>query len=168
MSLSGFYHSSWPQRENKRKQKDRQILGSCQRGEKAEKHEGDSDTNSSWYTWNCYILDLWSFMGIKNRMHPCFQVNKRQQKYHMNCMRGMPEGSVTMRYVGVGKIYNGGRFWPQAEQRAEQRREKKKREPIEEWQDVTLPWVLAVSKTTKGWEKEKCPRLSLIWKWGWS
>ena len=34
--------------ENERKQKDRQILGSCQRAEKAMEYEGDSDTNNSW------------------------------------------------------------------------------------------------------------------------
>ena len=34
-------------------QKDKQILGPCQRTEKAVEHKGDSDTNSRWRTWNC-------------------------------------------------------------------------------------------------------------------
>ena len=37
---------------HKAKRKDRQIPGSCQRIEKIEEHEGDGDTNCSWYTWN--------------------------------------------------------------------------------------------------------------------
>ena len=42
---NGFCHFSRQQRENKRKQKDRQILGSCQRAEKTVEHESDSDNN---------------------------------------------------------------------------------------------------------------------------
>ena len=38
------------QSENKRKQKDRQILGPCQRTKKTVKC--DSDTSCSWCTWN--------------------------------------------------------------------------------------------------------------------
>ena len=38
--------------ENKRKWKDRQIPGSCQRAEKTGKHESDSDTKCSWCSWN--------------------------------------------------------------------------------------------------------------------
>ena len=37
---------------NERKQKDRQILESYQRVQKAMEHEGDSDSNSSEYTKN--------------------------------------------------------------------------------------------------------------------
>ena len=37
---------------NKGKQKDRQIHGPCQRSEKAVEHEGKSNTNCSWHTWN--------------------------------------------------------------------------------------------------------------------
>ena len=33
-------------------QKDKQILGSCQRAEKPVEHEGDIDTNYSWCTWD--------------------------------------------------------------------------------------------------------------------
>ena len=42
----------WPQNEIKRKWKDRHILGPCERTKKTVEHEGDSDTNSSWCTWN--------------------------------------------------------------------------------------------------------------------
>ena len=35
LKSSGFCHSSWPLGENKRKQKDRQILGPCQRTKKS-------------------------------------------------------------------------------------------------------------------------------------
>ena len=35
-----------------KKRKDEQILGSCQRAEKAVDHKGKSDTNSCWYAWN--------------------------------------------------------------------------------------------------------------------
>ena len=45
MSSSVFYSSSGLLIENKRKQKDRKIHGSCQRAEKAMEHEGDGDTN---------------------------------------------------------------------------------------------------------------------------
>ena len=30
-----------------------QILGPCQRTEKTVEYEGQSDTNCSWFTWNC-------------------------------------------------------------------------------------------------------------------
>ena len=33
-------------------EKDRQMLGSCQRAEKVVEHESDSDTNCNWCTWN--------------------------------------------------------------------------------------------------------------------
>ena len=35
----------------KRKQKDREIPGSCQRAKKAVKHESDDDINCNWSTW---------------------------------------------------------------------------------------------------------------------
>ena len=38
--------------KNKRKQKDRQILGYCERAEKAVEDESDSDINCSWCSWN--------------------------------------------------------------------------------------------------------------------
>ena len=41
---SGFWHFGRPQSENKRKLKDRQIVGSCQRTKKAAEHESDTDT----------------------------------------------------------------------------------------------------------------------------
>ena len=50
--FSRFYHSSRPQTENKGKQKEWQILGPCQRIKKAVEHEGDGDTNFSWWAWN--------------------------------------------------------------------------------------------------------------------
>ena len=36
----------------KEKQEDRQILGSCQRAEKAVEHKNDDDSNWSWCPWN--------------------------------------------------------------------------------------------------------------------
>ena len=42
-SHSEFCHPSGPQNENKRMQKDGQILWSCQRTKKAVEHEGDGD-----------------------------------------------------------------------------------------------------------------------------
>ena len=39
-------------KENK---KERKILWSCQRAEKAVEHEGDIDTNCSWCPWNCLL-----------------------------------------------------------------------------------------------------------------
>ena len=44
LSSSGFCCSSGLQRENERKQKDKQILGSCLSAEKAVKHESNSNT----------------------------------------------------------------------------------------------------------------------------
>ena len=49
MPSSEFCYSSWPQSENERKWKDRQILRSSKRAKKAVEHEGD--TNCSWCTW---------------------------------------------------------------------------------------------------------------------
>ena len=39
-------------RRNKRKRKDRQILGSCLKTEKVVEYEGDGDTNCNRCTWN--------------------------------------------------------------------------------------------------------------------
>ena len=49
---NGFCYSSGPLSENKRKQKDGQILAPCQRPKKTVGNEDDSDTNCSWGTWN--------------------------------------------------------------------------------------------------------------------
>ena len=49
-------------------------------------------------------------MDLKNRMHQCLKLNKRQQKYHTNCVSVMPERRVTTKCVGVLKIYNDGSF----------------------------------------------------------
>ena len=38
--------------KKKRKPKNRQILGPCQRTKKAMEHESDSHTNCSWCNWN--------------------------------------------------------------------------------------------------------------------
>ena len=38
--------------ENQRKRKERQVFRRCQRSKKAVEHEGDSDTNYNWRTWN--------------------------------------------------------------------------------------------------------------------
>ena len=48
LSTSEFYCCSWPLSKNARKQKDRQILGSCQRAEKAREHEIDGGANGNW------------------------------------------------------------------------------------------------------------------------
>ena len=45
MSSCEFCYSSEQQSE-------KQILGFCQRAEKALEHQGDSDTNCRWCTWN--------------------------------------------------------------------------------------------------------------------
>ena len=46
--LSGrFWRSRGAQRENKRKQKNKQMLGPCQRTKKAEEHEGDGDGDTN-------------------------------------------------------------------------------------------------------------------------
>ena len=47
LSSGGFCCSSRSVNKNERKQKDRQILESCQNAEKAVKHDGDGDTNNS-------------------------------------------------------------------------------------------------------------------------
>ena len=44
--------ASWLKNKNVRRRKAVQIPGSCQRADKAVEHEGDSDTNRSWNTWN--------------------------------------------------------------------------------------------------------------------
>ena len=49
---SGLCRSSRPLDENKRKRKERQILGLCKRHKEAVQHKVDSDTNCSWCTWN--------------------------------------------------------------------------------------------------------------------
>ena len=46
--IRGFYRSSGPSRENKRKRKERQIFRSCRWTINAVEHEGDSDTNRIW------------------------------------------------------------------------------------------------------------------------
>ena len=45
---NGFCRSGSPQIENKRKRKERQILGPCQRTKKTVEHEGDDDSNYRW------------------------------------------------------------------------------------------------------------------------
>ena len=47
LSSNGFCRSSEPHKENKRKVKDKQRLGCCQRAEKAVECEDDGDTNRS-------------------------------------------------------------------------------------------------------------------------
>ena len=47
---NGFCSPDGPERENKRKQKDREKLESCSRTKITAEH--GSDTNNSWYTWN--------------------------------------------------------------------------------------------------------------------
>ena len=42
---NGFCHFDLSQSENKRKRKDKLIIGLCQRSEKAKDHEGDGDTS---------------------------------------------------------------------------------------------------------------------------
>ena len=52
MPNSGLCYSCKPHSENQRKQKERQVLRSCQRTKKAMEYESDSDTNRYWYTRN--------------------------------------------------------------------------------------------------------------------
>ena len=52
MAFNGFCCSNEPLSENKRKRKDRQILGSCQRAEKVVEHEDGGDTNRNLNSWN--------------------------------------------------------------------------------------------------------------------
>ena len=40
--------------ENEKRQKDRQIHGSCYRAEKAVEYKGDIDTNCRWLAWNSH------------------------------------------------------------------------------------------------------------------
>ena len=44
------------------------------------------------------------FVDFKNRIQLCLNINKRQRKFHVICMGGMPEGRVTTRCVGLLKI----------------------------------------------------------------
>ena len=53
--------------KNKRKQKDWQILGSCQRAEQPVEHEGDRDINCSWYAGNSPQRFGKMTGGIKNQ-----------------------------------------------------------------------------------------------------
>ena len=48
LSNSGLWCLGGPQSENKRKQKQREVLQPCKRTEKAIKHESDSDINYNW------------------------------------------------------------------------------------------------------------------------
>ena len=52
----GFYYSCGPQSKNKRNQKERQIIRSCLRTEKAVEYENDSDTNCCWCTVNSHQI----------------------------------------------------------------------------------------------------------------
>ena len=52
LSFNGFCCASEPLSKNKRKQKVRQILGSCQKAEKAVEYEGESNTHCSLCPWN--------------------------------------------------------------------------------------------------------------------
>ena len=52
MFFNGFYYSDKQLSENKRTWKDKQILGSYQRSEKAVEHKNNSDTSYSWCPWN--------------------------------------------------------------------------------------------------------------------
>ena len=49
---SELCHSSRPQNEHQRKQKERQAFTPCQKTKKAVVHEGNSDTNWNLCTWN--------------------------------------------------------------------------------------------------------------------
>ena len=67
-----FFGGHWS--ENKRKWKDKQILGSCQKAEEAVKHEDDYDTNFCWSTGKGLPLlekETWRIgYQRKNRYHP--------------------------------------------------------------------------------------------------
>ena len=74
------------------------------------------------------------FVDFKNRMHLWLKVNKRQWKYHVNCVGGILEGRVITRCVGVWKICNDGSFQPQGSEQWVESRERL---------DIMLFWVLA-------------------------
>ena len=61
--------------KNKRKRKDKQILGSCQRTKKAVKHKSDSDTNCICSTWNDSNM-----LGKRKRRN----VDERNNRDHLN------------------------------------------------------------------------------------
>ena len=58
LSCSGFCRLGGPQNENKRKRKDKQIIGTCQKTEKAIEDEGEGDSNCNWRTWNSVLKAL--------------------------------------------------------------------------------------------------------------
>ena len=64
--------------ENRRKQKDRQIIGPCKRNKITGEQEGDGDTNRSWCTWNGGKSLRRMTGGIgnrrKDRYHPDFSI----------------------------------------------------------------------------------------------
>ena len=49
---SGFWRYSIPQSENKRKRKNRKMLGPWRRITKTMEHASDDDTKWSWFAWN--------------------------------------------------------------------------------------------------------------------
>ena len=52
LAYRGLCHPSEPQIKDRRKPKDRQILGPCRRTKEPVKHESDDDGNCNWFTWN--------------------------------------------------------------------------------------------------------------------
>ena len=52
LSPNGFCSLSEPQNENKRKKKDKQLVGPCQRTEMSVELKGDVNINCNLYTWN--------------------------------------------------------------------------------------------------------------------
>ena len=52
----------------------------------------------------CKLVDF------KNKKHLYLKVTKTREqiKCQVNCVSGMPEGRVAMRFVGVRKIYDDG------------------------------------------------------------
>ena len=67
MPSSGFCRSSGPQSQNKRKRKDKQIIGSYQRAEKTVEYHGDGDTNCRWCTWKSPQRLVKETRGMVNR-----------------------------------------------------------------------------------------------------
>ena len=52
LSSTVFFHFDRPQKENKRKRMEKQVLGSRQITKNVVEHVDDGDTSCNWCTWN--------------------------------------------------------------------------------------------------------------------
>ena len=65
--------------ENERKQKDRLILGSCRRAEKALQQENDSDTNHCWGTWKA-PPKTGNWISVEETRHSIVKISSNTEK----------------------------------------------------------------------------------------